>query len=57
MVRMVRIGLALAGIAAMSLVVYELLREAAMEEAPEGELTRFPQKRPPFAEAAQSGEG
>jgi len=54
MLRITRIAVALAGIAAAGLIVYELVREAAREEMPEGELTRFPQKRPPFAEAAEA---
>lgn len=52
--RIVRIGLAITGIAVLGLVVYELLCEAEGVGGPEGETTRFPQHRPPFAEAAET---
>jgi len=57
MTRLARLAIAVAGITALGLIAYELVREALEpgEGMPEGASTYYPEDRPPYAEAAESG--
>jgi hypothetical protein len=56
MTRLARLAIAVAGITALGLIAYELVREALEpeEKLPEGASTYYPEERPPYAEAAES---